>query len=457
MRHGSATLLAPTLLVGCCLSVLATACKVPDPLYCDENTPCKDPDRPFCDFEGTYPASQGVGRTCIPDPGSGADAGFEPACESEGTTCQDDQLVVCSAAGADPQVTDCPLGCNADESRCYDIDPSNGLGVYLDMAAEAPDVILTDGAQIYTNDGTVTNGDGSTIDLPRALIPAPDGGVDVRVLVVKSLTMVDTVIFGDPGLAIVSEGPIRIVGDVKLDNSGFESVPGQVGPSICGPIPDGDDANVGAGGGGFATAGGKGGNHGASDGATGRGASGEATLVPLRGGCSGGSMGGGTFALGGLGGGAIQLVSRTRIEIGPSNGAASSIQAPGMQGAAAGVGGGSGGAILLEAPVVSVSAGAGMQANGAGGGCNGQAGAPGSLTTSAAQGGQCADANGGNGGSADSLPGDGGNVSGVGDLHGGGGGGAAGRIRINTADGQVHVEDGAILSPRPSTGNVSRR
>lgn len=35
--------------LGVSLSSLA-ACKVKDPLYCDQNTPCTDPARPFCDL-----------------------------------------------------------------------------------------------------------------------------------------------------------------------------------------------------------------------------------------------------------------------------------------------------------------------------------------------------------------------------------------------------------------------
>jgi hypothetical protein len=57
-----------------------SACKVYDPLYCDEEMQCSDPERPFCDIEGEHPASEGVGRTCIPTPedagpGSSADGG----------------------------------------------------------------------------------------------------------------------------------------------------------------------------------------------------------------------------------------------------------------------------------------------------------------------------------------------------------------------------------------------
>ncbi len=47
---------------------LAAGCTTYDPLYCDESNECTDPDRPFCDLAGEYPASNGVARTCIPDP-----------------------------------------------------------------------------------------------------------------------------------------------------------------------------------------------------------------------------------------------------------------------------------------------------------------------------------------------------------------------------------------------------
>ena len=65
------------------IAVVGLACKVKDPLYCDQNTPCMDADRPFCDLEGEYPASDGIKKTCIPDPFSGTDGGvsFDAATE----------------------------------------------------------------------------------------------------------------------------------------------------------------------------------------------------------------------------------------------------------------------------------------------------------------------------------------------------------------------------------------
>jgi uncharacterized delta-60 repeat protein len=53
-------------LASACL--LYPSCKVYDPLYCDVDRPCEDPERPFCDLNGEYPASEGIKKTCIPQP-----------------------------------------------------------------------------------------------------------------------------------------------------------------------------------------------------------------------------------------------------------------------------------------------------------------------------------------------------------------------------------------------------
>jgi hypothetical protein len=64
------------------LAAMATlaACYRHDPLYCDVTADCADvPGRPFCDATGEHPASEGIARTCIPDPGGGGpgpDAGL---------------------------------------------------------------------------------------------------------------------------------------------------------------------------------------------------------------------------------------------------------------------------------------------------------------------------------------------------------------------------------------------
>jgi alpha-tubulin suppressor-like RCC1 family protein len=62
---------------------LVLGCKAYDPLYCDAEKRCTDPDRPFCDVNGDYPASEGVGHTCIPEPDS-ADADAAPGTDAGG-------------------------------------------------------------------------------------------------------------------------------------------------------------------------------------------------------------------------------------------------------------------------------------------------------------------------------------------------------------------------------------
>jgi uncharacterized delta-60 repeat protein len=60
------------------LLAAVTACYRHDPLYCDVTADCVDvPGRPFCDTTGEHPASEGIARTCIPDPsgGGGPDGG----------------------------------------------------------------------------------------------------------------------------------------------------------------------------------------------------------------------------------------------------------------------------------------------------------------------------------------------------------------------------------------------
>jgi len=65
--------------------VTCTSCKSSFPRYCDENTPCADLNYSYCDLNGDYPASNGHGHVCIPDPRGddggtpGADAGTPPA------------------------------------------------------------------------------------------------------------------------------------------------------------------------------------------------------------------------------------------------------------------------------------------------------------------------------------------------------------------------------------------
>jgi hypothetical protein len=485
--------------------VVFSACSKPDPLYCDENTPCTDEARPFCDLAGEYPASDGIKRTCIPDPFPDADAGPDTfcvanefvecsdldtavycndagsehisldcggpcdaaqdgcQCEANLSTCADNLTIHCGASGRPAEIESCALGCADTGDRCVDVDPSNDLAAYLDMTDDAPVVVLTDGAVIDTDAGTIEDGNGTEIDVPDFQVPAPTNGVAIRVFAVKSLTIGDATVLGERALAIVSDGDVFIRGHVRLvagamPDSGCalgdadECTAGPSAPIIC----------AGGAGGGFGSRGGDGGDAtGTTDditaeGGTGGAQAGSETLEPLRGGCTGGeSQTTGDF---GGPGGSIQVVSRTLIQV-QDAGATSFLDANGTGSAGIG-GGGSGGGVLLEAPRVVVESGTGMVANGGGGGCSDDAGDPGRLSTAVAPGGTCPDAalgDGGNGGArATPNPEDGQSVARTTGGLGGGGGGGVGRIRVNVPTISDFSEFGAV-SPAASIGTLKVR
>lgn len=177
--------MARILLIAC---LAASSCKVKDPLYCDEDTPCTDPERPFCDLTGEYPASEGIGRTCIPDPqcpagdcectadmflrcdgdvafhcssdgrseieiecAAGCDEGQGGCyCEPGSTSCSNNVALHCGSDGSVSSIEECVLGCAPDGTRCLDVDPANGLAEVLDMADTGPEVVIPDGATIQT-------------------------------------------------------------------------------------------------------------------------------------------------------------------------------------------------------------------------------------------------------------------------------------------------------------------
>lgn len=460
-------------IVGCVWLLLASSgCKHRVVLYCDDDTPCESSARPFCDIDGDFPASEGIGNTCIPDPfvdagpTGGVDGAVELACASgETAKCLNDELFTCDGEGNVVDSEPCPLGCHEGDPRCNLLNPSNGLAAQLDEAAAGSDLALSDGATINTTTGEIKDGDGSSVQVPTDLIPAPKGGVEIRVLKVKSLTTGDVEVQGDPALAIVSSGDVEITGLLTVGSAGrFEGD----GPCFGASLESDVTPWAGAGGGGFGQPGGDGGDA-AQSGRAGGAAVGNSSLVPLRGGCRGGSVttactgNGCTFsgAVGGLGGGAVQVISGTVILIGTQE-ATGAIEASGLgayhaQFSPAGAGGGSGGGILLEAPRVSIASASGLSANGGSGSCEAQEGESGTFGETPAPGGHCSgvSGDGGNGGAGNSAaaPGE----SATSDGLGGGGGGGVGRIRINTRSGDVEVDSDVVLSPEPSVGTVGTR
>jgi hypothetical protein len=510
--------LLPRLLVPSC-ALLIVGCKVYDPLYCDEKEECKDPDRPFCDLQGEHPASEGVARTCIPDPFKENDGGPQTpdagvcspqeflecsdentavycndqgtsyaivACESgcnpdqggcycePGTSsCAANQTIHCSDEGQVKEIEPCGLGCNDTGERCIDVDPSNGLAGYLDMSDEAPVVVLANGAIFDTDSGTIEDADGTVIEVPEFKVSAPVDGVAVRVFAVKGLTVGDATVRGTRAMAIVSDGDVLIRGHLRvLAGSAVEDAC-VAGESTCQSQSPGGFTGAcnGAGGGGFGEEGAAGGDATVGGitvaGAAGGVASGNSSLVPLRGGCSGGGVAG-AQPHGGAGGGAVQLVSRTLILVEDSTAQASiDGSGHGATGSSRGPGGGSGGGVLLEAPRVVISSGTYVVANGGGAaaGC-GNAGEDGQVGVSRADGGTgCRNQEivrfgaGGDGGSRSLPAGEGQTISQPSKSSlsvAGGGGGGVGRIRINVPSAAEFSEFGAA-SPPASIGALATR
>ncbi|HET6612942.1 MAG TPA: hypothetical protein VFG83_13170, partial [Kofleriaceae bacterium] len=267
---------------------------------------------------------------------------------------------------------------------------------------------------------------------------------------------------GNPAVAFVSDGDIQIAGTVTVKAGKFTGDPDCEGTKgTCETVVVGENTAVICGGGSGAGFGGHGGDPGVSENGTsnfsGGNVSGDADLEPLRGGCEspGFSMFGSAIR---APGGAIQLVSRTKIEILPGgfldlNGTGGQVHS---LGGFAGSGGASGGAALLEAPLVTVAASAGIAANGGGGAGGCANGGDGGLSASRAQGADCSEGDGGDGGAGGTKDGTTGSNA-TDPLSAGNGGGGAGRIRINTPIGKFLPEGGAIVSPTPSTGTLGTR
>jgi hypothetical protein len=395
-----------------------------------------------------------------PSPVGGADDGGDGMSASicaanQSLRCDGSNLVRCNSDGT-AEVTDaCSLGCNVSPLHCNDIDPSNGLARYLDMAAGEPDLDLGMTAIINTGDGTVT-ADGKSV-MVRSVLVAQPSAPTILVFIVHSLTANDVTINGDNAFSLVSNGDIRI-GGIFNASAGTGSGPGVYNDSNCkGGVGVGSGSSrSGTGGGGFGTAGGAGGSASTiGDSATG-GSGGKPTgapaLTPLRGGCDSGAADDLHPTAVGHGGGAIQLVSHTKISI---------IGVVAANGSSV-FGGGSGGGILIEAPIVEVSGS--VVANGAGGnsGCLFETpGENGRLDATPALGGTCSsnnEAGAGGNGAAGAIAATGGasiHLSNSDAALAGHGGGGVGRIRINSAPGNFHRA--GLFSPNPTTGAIATR
>lgn len=486
---------------------LAAGCTKPNPRSCLDGT-CTDPAFPFCDVDG---ALEGQPNTCIavectPLEFAGCRGDLAITCNTAGTdfelvqcergceegtgcrlcdpnetACTNGTVATCDAAGTVVSSQPCPLGCFEDEPRCRDIDPSNGLALFLDGAQVAADVALSN-VTIFTDTGEIRDAGNNLLDVPSTLLAAPAGGAPIRVIVADTIQLggtirVTTATAGfevsGPALAFVANGDVELAGELTFWTDDYRDIGTAGGVDIVGcsgefgflsldTDPSSQDLFSGSGGGGHATAGGAGGGieFRLSGGRAGA-AAGNATLVPLRGGCAGGGYGGG---------GAVQISSRTRIRLAPG----ATINTNGLNGGIDGMGPaptygpGAGGGILLEAPEVVLEAGARLLANG--GASPAGDGTPGisSETTSVSAGGTCVGSpslrcsNGGNGAAVGGPASAGGEVAytttaSITTFRAGAGGGGLGFIRVNTAMGSHTIATDVIESGSLSEGVIRTR
>jgi len=285
-------------------------------------------------------------------------------------------------------------------------------------------------------------------------------------------------------LSLHAVGDVQVDGTIAFKNSA-KGVSRGASTVANKKITNNKTIGAGGGGGGGAFGGGSGGNYVTASGSTVQivvsGGEGGAAITNIKDRLIGGSSGGDVtysstlLGIGGVGGGAIQLVSQSRVVISATgridlNGAAGlgadlgTIQNPVVDLPAGG--GGSGGTLVIEAPVVNLSAGAIIAANGGGGagGCytcnpffcahvNGEAG---QLSATRAKGGDCPNSYPGDGGYAvngvlsPSMHGDNTDVGGT-QVSGGGGGGSDGFVILRgRSAANVTISGTAIVSPLPT-------
>ncbi|MEZ4398886.1 MAG: hypothetical protein R3B06_02645 [Kofleriaceae bacterium] len=388
--------------------------------------------------------------------------------------CAGDVLTTCDADGQ-ATVTTCAFGCAATNDRCYDLDPSNGLAAALDAARDAQPLALSGQAVIDTSTETVVDGNGLAVTVAARIISG--GPVEIFAISVKSLDVFDVRVQGSRALAILSDGDVTIGGTLSVSAEHAYPGPGSIssGPCVGGSGAAMGSAYSGGGGGGFGSVGGRGGWAGAAP-AGARGViAGDATLVPLRGGCRGGTRlasddpAPSLLAAPGGGGGALQLSARGRLTISPS--AFIAANGGGAKGNTqpitpscftnglcdAGAGGGAGGAILLEGAGLVVASTGGIVANGGAGKFGGIGlAADGMLAESPAL---AASTNpqAGAGGALGVDATDGGAGAATGWTEGAGGGGGVGRIRINLPPGATFDQGPPIISPAATIGSVGVR
>jgi hypothetical protein len=344
-------------------------------------------------------------------------------------------LQTCNQGGMSASTQPCALGCGSNSASCASFVPSNNLESALAAASSTPAAEIPSGATINTDTGTVT---GVTVNSSIVMVQ----NVAVRVFAAASWTIPAVRIIGTKPIAFVASGPIKVMGRIDATSEANAPGPGAgaadsacAGTSVSQTVCAGSACGPGAGGGGGATPGGSGAGFGTVGGA---GGSTVTSFEPLVGGCSGGRVT--TSVIPTNGGGAIQLVSTTEVDV-------DGVIDISGQGGIAGGGGAAGGTLVIETPLISIGASGGVIATGGGGadgcgddGANGSAGGAGPTCTDPTQ-------NAGHGGTQTSPPTAAGNGA-LGDnanVTYGSGGGSVGRARFATKDGTFQQDPAAKM------------
>jgi hypothetical protein len=431
-------------MLGVCL---LAGCTSKNPALCDSDADCTNPARPFCDVKGEYTESDYTAHSCSVIPANcpvercGCTAGAVLSCSA-------DTAMVCGDDGHSTSTMTCPLGCASGEARCATFEPSNGLGDALADAASQPDILFPPMVHIDTGLGVVQDSGGNAVIVKTTLVPQNGGNSMIRVFEGKSFVIDSAVITGPYAVAFVAPGAITIRGLVDASANGVQPGPGaQPAPNVCAGVDvqascgSFNCSTDGAGGGGNATVGGRGGFGGGAGGQV------SAGLDPFVGGCPGGNIiaNGSLQQHGGAGGGAAQFVSLTEVALTTQG----FVDVSGGGGANA-AGGGSAGNVIIEAPTVRIEGvTTGIAANGGAGGACGMSGPDGGPVGYAAMGPYCTPNSGGNGGTGSNPATNGENCpNGQACVTGyeGGGGGAAGRLQISTRDGNFVGVSNPVIS-----------
>ncbi len=410
---------------------------------------------------------------------------------TEPASCSEGDIVTCGVR------TTCDFGCTAAGGvRCKTFEPS-GIVTAADLRTEGLADFVFDGTKADLATGQIRASNDGEIRTPNddPAVPQVKNGVrfwrtaSAVVIQAKNITFqgaASTWVLGDASvpLILIATEVVEVKSNVsfpcgKLGGGagGAQASAGSGATPGPGARADGTGAFAGgAAGGTHATQGGGGGL-----GWNGALVSGAVPPFPTGVVFQGGSGGGGgspghhSYALGGGGGAAVQIIAGRAIHIGDGNALAggvlqgfsvggcggrggADVRLPGPPSVgstrAPGAGGGSGGFLLLESPVVTGALAAGIAANGgggAGGGVSGQsaslsatAAAPGTGSTCGRAGGRGAAGALFQGPGLDQMTSDPACAEGVG---GGGGGGASGRIVVNTLTTAGVAFDAAAATP----------